>query len=154
MLDALSMGMHNAVMCTEDAPFFDDQGVSREELEATYMGAVQLDGIEAICSVWPRGVLDQDLRSALATDLPVLLLSGDADPITPPHFAEMAAVKLTNSRHLTGLDQGHGQAGRTCIPEIMAAFVETASVRDLDEPCLAERQFAMPFFLDYAGPSP
>jgi pimeloyl-ACP methyl ester carboxylesterase len=154
MQDALSLGMHNAVMCTEDAPFFGDQGGSREELESTYMGAVQLDAIEAICSVWPPGVLDDDLRTPLATDLPVLLLSGEADPITPPRFAEMAAVGLSNSRHLTGADQGHGQAGRTCIPEIMAQFVESASVSNLDEDCLAERQLAMPFFLDFAGPSP
>jgi len=154
MQDALSIGMHNAVMCTEDAAFFSDEGVTRADLEATYMGAVQLDAIEAICAVWPRGVLDDDLRAPLVTDLPVLLLSGDADPITPPRFAEMAAVGLSNNRHLTGVDQGHGQAGRTCIPEIMAQFIESASVTNLDEDCLAERQFAMPFFLDYTGPSP
>ncbi|HEX6259929.1 MAG TPA: alpha/beta hydrolase, partial [Woeseiaceae bacterium] len=154
MLDALSMGMHNAVMCTEDAPFFRDEGVQREQLEATYIGAVQLDGLEAICSEWPRGMLDDDLRTPLSTDIPVLLLSGDADPITPPPFADMAAAELTNSRHLTGIDQGHGQASRTCIPQIMAEFVKTASVAELDESCLVERQFAMPFYLDFTGPSP
>jgi pimeloyl-ACP methyl ester carboxylesterase len=154
MQDALSIGMHNAVVCTEDAPFFSGENVSREELESTYMGAVQLDALEAICSVWPRGVLDDDLRTTLATDKPVLLLSGDADPVTPPRFAAMAAAELSNSRHLIGADQGHGQAVRTCIPEIMAEFVDSASVAELDEDCLAERQFAMPFFLDFAGPSP
>ena len=154
VLDALSMGMHNAVVCTEDAPFFGDEDVSREQLEVTYMGPVQLDSLEAICSEWPRGILDDDLRLPLATDIPVLLLSGDADPITPPDFAEMAAVRLSNSRHLVGVDQGHGQAGRTCIPEIMAEFIDAASVTGLDESCLEQRQFAMPFFLDYTGPSP
>ena len=154
VLDALSMGMHNAVVCTEDAPFFGDEVVSREQLQATYMGPVQLDSLEAICSEWPRGILDDDLRTPLATDIPVLLLSGDADPITPPDFAELAAIRLSNSRHLIGIDQGHGQAGRTCIPEIMADFIDTASVNELDESCLEERQFAMPFFLDYTGPSP
>jgi pimeloyl-ACP methyl ester carboxylesterase len=154
VLDALSMGMHNAVVCTEDAPFFGDEDVSREQLEATYMGPVQLDSLQAMCSEWPRGILDDDLRLPLETDIPVLLLSGDADPITPPGFAAMAATRLSNSRHLIGLGQGHGQAGRTCIPEIMAAFVDAASVTELDESCLAERQFAMPFFLEYTGPSP
>lgn len=154
MLDALSMGMHNAVMCTEDAPFFRDERVPREQLEATYIGAVQLDGLEAICSEWPRGMLDDDLRTPLSTDIPVLLLSGDADPITPPPFGDMAAAELSNSRHLTGIGQGHGQASRTCIPQIMAEFVKTASVAELDESCLVERQFAMPFYLDFTGPSP
>ena len=69
-------------------------------------------------------------------------------------FAEMAAARLPNSRHLVGVDQGHGQAPRTCIPEIMAEFIDTAAVAGLDEDCLALRQFAMPFFLDFTGPSP
>lgn len=154
MYESLSIGMHNAVMCTEDAPFFGDRNPDRDQPESTYMGAVQLDAMEAMCSIWPRGILDHDLREPLATDLPVLLLSGDADPITPPQFAEMAALRMTNGRHLVGADQGHGQAGRPCIPEIMAEFVEAASVDELDEGCLAERQFAMPFFLEYNGPSP
>lgn len=152
--DALSIGMHNAVVCTEDAPLFDPDAVDRAALEATYMGPVQLDALEAICSVWPAGVLDDGLHVPLTTDLPVLLLSGDADPVTPPAFAELAAAGMANSRHLVGKDQGHGQAARPCIPELMADFVARASVDDLDEQCLAERQFAMPFFLDFTGPSP
>ncbi|HEX7719157.1 MAG TPA: alpha/beta hydrolase, partial [Woeseiaceae bacterium] len=152
--DALSIGMHNAVVCTEDAPLFDPDSVDRAALDATYMGPVQLDALEAICSVWPAGVLDDGLHVPLSTDLPVLLLSGDADPVTPPAFAELAAADMSNSRHLVGKDQGHGQADRPCIPEIMADFVARASVADLDEQCLAERQFAMPFFIDFTGPSP
>jgi pimeloyl-ACP methyl ester carboxylesterase len=152
--DALSIGMHNAVVCTEDAPLFEPGAIDRAALEATYMGPVQLDAIEAICSAWPAGILDEGLHEALQTAVPVLLLSGDADPVTPPAFADMAAVGMTNSKHLVGVDQGHGQAPRPCIPDIMADFVARASVDDLDEECLAERQFAMPFFLDFTGPSP
>ncbi|MEX2496392.1 MAG: alpha/beta hydrolase [Woeseia sp.] len=154
LAQSLSIGMHNAVVCTEDAPFFSRERISRESLEATYIGAVQLDALTTMCSVWPRGVLHADFREPLETDIPVLLLSGDADPVTPPRFAEMAAVRMSNSRHLVGVDQGHGQAARTCIPEIMSAFIDSASLADLDEDCLVERQFAMPFFLDYTGPSP
>jgi pimeloyl-ACP methyl ester carboxylesterase len=155
--DALAIGMHNAVVCTEDAPFFDRETVDREALEATYIGPVQLDALEAMCSVWPAGVMDERLRVPVATDKPVLLLSGDADPITPPRFAELAAVEMRNRALLVGVDQGHGMAARTCIPEILAAFVDTASIEAIDEAdreCLATRQFAMPFFLDYTGPSP
>lgn len=151
---ALSAGMHNAVICTEDAPFFSSEGIGREDLDATYIGSVQLDALVAMCSVWPRGVLDADLRRPLRIDVPVLLLSGEADPVTPPRFAEMAAREMSRSLHLVGRDQGHGQAGRTCIPQIMADFIEEASITDLDEKCLVERQFAMPFFLNYSGPSP
>jgi len=153
MSDLLAIGMHNAVVCTEDAPFYAAESVSREALESTYIGPMQLEALEAICSVWPAGVLDPEFKAPLATDTPVLLLSGDADPVTPPHFAELAAVALGNARHLIGRNQGHGQAATACMPEVMGRFVEAASVADLDADCLI-RQFAMPFFLDFSGPEP
>lgn len=154
--EALSIGMHNAVVCTEDAPFFAHENVTREMLEATYIGPLQLEALQAMCAVWPEGVRDPTLRLPLATDTPVLLLSGDADPITPPEFAELAAVGMTRHRHLVGEHQGHGQLTRTCIPEAMAKFVETASFDGIEEvrTCMKERQFAMPFFLDFTGPAP
>lgn len=153
MSDQLSVGMHNAVVCTEDAPFFDGEAVSREALGGTYIGPVQLDALEAICSVWPRGLLDDDFKTPVASSRPVLLLSGEADPITPPAYADLAAVDLDNALHLTGRRQGHGQAPRGCVPQIIGRFVESASVADLQVDCL-DKVFAMPFFVDFAGPSP
>jgi hypothetical protein len=60
---------------------------------------------------------------------------------------------MTRSKLLVGADQGHGQVTRSCVPQIIARFVETAATEELDEECL-ERQFAMPFFLDFTGPAP
>lgn len=153
--DMLAMGMHNAVMCTEDAPFFDQEPVTDEALAATYIGPVMLESLEAMCSVWPAGVLDEDFKSALNSDLPVLLLSGDADPITPPAYATQAAELLTNKHEITGVNQGHGLAPRGCTPQIMADFVDAASIAGLDDKddCL-EAVFAMPFFLGFGGPAP
>lgn len=151
--DSLSIGMHNAVACTEDAPFFAGEAITNEELDATYIGPLLLDTLKTICSVWPAGTIDENFKSPLASDLPVLLLSGDADPITPPGFAELAAVDLGNAALLIGKLQGHGQAPRGCTPDVMAEFVETAQVESLDTGCL-DRHFAMPFFLDYSGPAP
>jgi len=106
------------------------------------------------CSIWPAGVIDDDFKQPLATDLPVLLLSGEADPITPPAYAELVAVELSNTRHLVGQNQGHGLAARGCVPDLIAEFVDTASVQDLDASCLDKQMFAMPFFLDFSGPAP
>lgn len=153
MSDALSIGMHNAVVCTEDAPYFAGENVSRDALTATYMGPLQLDALEAICSVWPRGPLDDDFRMPVGSDVPVLLLSGEADPITPPAYAELAASALSNARHLVGRRQGHGLAPRGCVPRLIGEFVRSADPASLDASCI-EQLFAMPFFLDFSGPSP
>lgn len=147
----VAIGMHNAVVCTEDAPFYDEIDVSA--LEKTYIGPAIVETLKTICSIWPAGIIDDDLRTPLATDVPVLLLSGSADPITPPHFARLAAVDLVNFRQVVGANQGHGQAALGCMPEIIEQFVATASVDDLDTGC-TERLFAMPFFSSHSGPAP
>lgn len=153
MADALAMGMHNAVMCSEDVPFYARDAIDYEALEESYIGIMQLDAIEAMCSLWPAGPVDDDFREPLATNIPVLLLSGEVDPITPPRYAEFAMVDLTNARHLTAEQQGHGQAGTGCVPRLISQFVGAASPEDLDAECMG-RSFVMPFFLDFAGPAP
>ena len=151
--EALSMGMHNAIMCSEDAPFYDRTTIDFTGLAASYIGPVQLEAIDTICSVWPAGPVDDEFKVPLATAIPVLLLSGDADPITPPRYAELAAVDLGNARHLIGKGQGHGQLGVGCMPELLEDFVATADLDALDASCL-ERAFVMPFFVDFSGPQP
>lgn len=153
MLDALSLGMHNTVMCTEDVPFYDKSTIDYDALAASYMGAFQLDALEAICSVWPAGPIDDEFKVALTATAPVLLLSGDADPITPPRYADLAAVDLESATHLIGRNQGHGQISVGCMPRLVAEFIDTADPAGLDTECM-ERSFVMPFFLDFSGPNP
>ena len=153
LAESLSIGMHNAVMCTEDAPFIDWENLDHDAIRASYMGSLQLDAIKTMCSVWPTGVLDEDLREPLATDVPVLLLSGGADPITPARYAEMAAVELGVAWLLTGENQGHGLAAVGCMPRVVGEFVKTAALADGAADCLADA-FVMPFFIDYSGPAP
>lgn len=151
--ESLSIGMHNAVMCTEDAPFIEWDAIDYDAQASSYLGPMQLDAIRAMCSLWPAGVLDDGLRKPLTTDAPVLLLSGDADPITPPAYAELAAVSLTNAWLLIGRDQGHGLADVGCMPRVIGEFVASMKLEDGAAACLDDA-FAMPFFINYSGPTP
>ena len=153
LADALALGMHNTVVCSEDLPFIDRDTIDFAALDASYIGAMQFEALETICAIWPRGPVDTDLTTPLATDIPVLLLSGDADPITPPRYADLAAVELVNARHLIGERQGHGQIAAGCMPNIVANFVAAADATDLDTACM-ENTFVMPFFLGFSGPAP
>lgn len=153
LADMLALGMHNAVMCNEDAPFYDKTTIDYDALAASYMGVFQLEAIEAMCSVWPAGPVDSEFKVPLETDTPTLLLSGDADPITPPRYADLAAVDLGNAIHLIGKDQGHGQLAVGCTRRIVAAFIDSADPGAVDSECM-ERSFVMPFFLDFSGPRP
>jgi len=150
---SLAIGMHNAVACSEDLPRITIDDALRAELDTAYLGAASLDGLAAMCSVWPRGPVDDDFGTPLASDAPVLILSGEDDPITPPAYGERVAKGLPHSRHLIAPGQGHGVIGRGCLARLAADFVDAASTAVLDTACV-ERLAPQPFFVDLMGPPP
>ncbi len=149
----LAIGMHNAVSCTEDLPFVDAAVVDRAALTRSYLGSAMLDGLQAMCAVWPRGVLDEDLRAPLATDVPALLFSGSADPVTPPSNATAAAKGFAQHVELVFAGQGHTQLGEPCALGILRRFLQAGTTAGLDTRCVAQvRQ--PPFFLNFNGSAP
>jgi pimeloyl-ACP methyl ester carboxylesterase len=150
---ALSYGMHNAVVCTEDVPFADAAKLDRAALARSYLGSAQLDGLIEVCKQWPRGLMDEDFRTPLRSDRPVLILSGSADPVTPPEYAQRAAQGLSDARQVTLEGQGHGQLATGCVPRLMARFLELGTAAGLDISCI--RSIAPdPFFTSFSGPPP
>jgi pimeloyl-ACP methyl ester carboxylesterase len=151
--DQLASGMQNSVICSEDVPYFAAAGIDRAAISRTYQGADQLDALLEICKLWPRGPVDADLHSPLHSDIPTLLLSGEADPVTPPADAERAARGFTHHRLLVLSGEGHGQVATGCIPKLMAEFLDSAAPAMLNAACL-ERHIPAPFFVSMTGPAP
>jgi pimeloyl-ACP methyl ester carboxylesterase len=150
--DSLSFAMHNSVVCTEDRPFFTPGDAEREP--EPYLGATIVDALVTICSVWPGGVQDADFKAAVVSDRPVLLLSGELDPVTPPEYAErVMRAGLTNARHLVAPGQGHGVAAVGCAPRLIREFLAAPSPSALAAECL-EAEVPTPFFLGFHGPGP
>jgi pimeloyl-ACP methyl ester carboxylesterase len=151
--DQLASGMQNSVICSEDVPYFAAAGIDRTAISRTYQGADQLDALLEICKLWPHGPVDADLHSPLRSEIPTLLLSGEADPVTPPADAELAARGFKHHRLLVLSGEGHGQVATGCIPRLMAEFLDTAAPSMLDAACL-ERHIPAPFFVSMTGPAP
>lgn len=159
--DTLATGMHHAIICTEDEPFIDngiednsDIDNSNAEPQATsYLGDAILDSLKASCALWPEGYRDEDFKQAVSSDVPTLILSGEADPITPPDYGDRVAKTLSRAKHLVNDSQGHMQAPFGCMPVLLAQFIETANSENLQTDCL-ERLRPTPFFVDANGPLP
>jgi pimeloyl-ACP methyl ester carboxylesterase len=151
--DAVAVGMNNTVACTEDIAFYDPKTTDRSKLENTFLGTAQLDGLLTICKIWPRGPIDPDFHAPLHSAVPVLLLSGSDDPITPPAYAEQARRGLTNSLHVVLKDFGHGQLAAPCVDRVMEQFINRAAVTGLDTSCTSNDK-PMPFFISLNGPPP
>ena len=148
----IAMGMHNSVVCAEDAPRFAGT-VDRKALEATAIGPLILDGIEAMCEVWPRGPVDSDFAQPLDSAVPALLLSGEFDPATPASYGAVAAKGFRNALHLVVPGQGHGQEQSPCVQRLLRNFIEAGTPNGLDTACIAAITPA-PFFLSFSGSAP
>jgi pimeloyl-ACP methyl ester carboxylesterase len=150
--DSIAEGMDFSVVCAEDEPYFTPEDAARES-GGSYLGSSTADSLVKICSVWPRGTVPADYMDPVRSDVPVLLLSGEFDPITPPSNAESAATTLPNSLHLIAPGQGHGVIFRGCVPKVATSFVENGGVAGLATGCVKQIGPA-PFFTTYAGPKP
>lgn len=149
----LALGMHNSVLCSEDAPNFDGIALDDPELAATYLGAQQLAGLKAICDEWPRGPVDPEIGTPVVSDVPTLVLSGEFDPVTPPENGTRAAQTLSVSRHIVAPGQGHIVSATGCVPKLLGDFVNTLDLESLDANCV-ERLGPTPFFVTTIGPTP
>ena len=150
---AIAIGMHAAVLCTEDVPFYPQAAAMQKAAADTYLGSAPLKILMESCAHWPRGTMEPDFKTPVVSDKPVLLLSGEDDPITPPTNAAHVAQTLTNSLSIVVTGQGHGNAWRGCVPQLMADFVQQASVKKLDAVCVKKIQ-PFPFFTSFTGPGP
>lgn len=149
---SLNVAMHNNVICSEDWPRFDP--ADAPNTTGTYIGETLNETLDIICAVWPTGPVDDDFAVPLQTDLPVLFISGSADPATPAELADqIIAGGVTNSLHIVVEHQGHGVFGIGCMPRIAERFIDAASVDGLDVSCI-EAALPVPFFLSPAGPAP
>jgi pimeloyl-ACP methyl ester carboxylesterase len=151
--DVVAAGMNNTVACTEDLAFYTPKEDERARLENTFLGTAQLDALLAICKIWPHGPIDPDFHAPLHSDVPVLLLSGSDDPVTPPAYAAQARRGLTHSLSVVLKDFGHGQIAAPCVDRVMAEFINRASVDGLDTGCTVNDR-PMPFFTSLNGPPP
>jgi pimeloyl-ACP methyl ester carboxylesterase len=147
----LSRPVHLSVLCTEDVPFYSDTGPT--ERGRTFLGPVVRDALRDACSAWPRGQVGQEIHEPAEVPVPALLLSGEADPVTPPSWAALAARSLPHSRSITLTGQGHGNFGRGCVPRLAAEFVVRGTAEGLDTACL-DRLRPAPIFVDLLGGTP
>jgi pimeloyl-ACP methyl ester carboxylesterase len=144
-------GMFYAVTCTEDAPLISTEEAARRSEESVF-GNRTVDFVE-ICADWPKGQVSPDFREPIPSDVPVLILSGEADPITPPHHAEQITGGLNNDLHLVFPGMGHGNLASRCSLNIFQDFIEDASITNLKTACVEEIR-PPPFFVDFSGPRP
>jgi pimeloyl-ACP methyl ester carboxylesterase len=142
-------GMHWSVICAEDAPGF----APRPQDDGLLLGQDFIAMTTAWCGAWPKREIPADFHAPMSGDTPMLVLSGEFDPVTPPRYGDQVVKNLPNARHLIVPGQGHSVLGRGCGPKLLAQFIKTADAKALDAECL-QQQTPAPFFLNFSGSAP
>ena len=126
----LSQGMHFSVVCAEDLPRLDRAASA----PATDFGVGLTDLYVQACAGWPQGAVPAAFYTMPPSPLPVLLLSGAADPVTPPRHGQRTAQALgARARHVVVPNAGHGVMGLGCLRDLVFRFVDAPD----DEAALA-----------------
>ena len=129
-------GMYLSVFCAEDVPHFDD-AEALAETEGTFLGRHLIDDYREACAEWPRADIPEGYLEPVRSDVPVLIVSGDRDPVTPPSAAEVAEKHFTATRHIVVQRTGHGVVlGTPCLFAAVREFLDSGSVEGLDVSCL------------------
>lgn len=130
----LRFGFLLSVTCTEDVPRIVPDEIARETA-GTYLEDSRVREQMAACAEWPRGDLPPGYGDPVHSDVPVFLLSGTLDPVSPPHFGAEAARTLPNSIHVVA-PGAHVPAG-PCIDAMERTFLEAGSAAAVDTSCVA-----------------
>lgn len=134
---SLSMGMLMSVSCAEGLPFIDDKTLARETAN-TFLGDLRVKEQAAACKQWVRGAVPKDVHQLVHSNVPVLLVSGARDSVTPPPFADRVAKQLPNSLHIVFPESSHGNFG-FCGNQVIADFFNRGTVQGLDVSCVSKQ---------------
>jgi len=144
--DFVADGMYLSATCAEDVPFIDQEEAARLNTGSPFGNYRVLQQTRA-CEMWPRGEIPPGFLEPVRANAPVLIFSGNMDPITPPKYGEEVARHLPNSRHLVIPEAGHGPHGLSdagCLDRIAIEFLDKGDAQNLDVSCV-ERMARPPF---------
>lgn len=146
---SLNGGMALSVICTEDA----DRLRPNPADEDTVLGNSLPRWLLAACAIWPRGARAPDFAEPVRGEVPVLVLAGERDPVTPVRYGRQIVRSLPRARLLQLAGQGHGVLTVGCVPHLVSEFIRTLDALKLDARCLDALGPAPPF-LDANGAGP
>ncbi|MCU1310363.1 MAG: Hydrolase, alpha/beta hydrolase fold family [Candidatus Angelobacter sp.] len=138
--DLISDGMYLSVSCAEGTRSIPADRSARLNRNSVF-GNYRLAQQQRACSLWPARELPKSYQQPVTSSVPVLLISGNMDPITPPSWGADAAAHLVNNRHVVVPHHAHFPAGLShmeCLDKIILDFLARPDAKDLDARCVNE----------------
>jgi pimeloyl-ACP methyl ester carboxylesterase len=146
--DGYAWGLYFAVNCQDDASSITPDMIAAQiadfpELDGYFRHRDELD----ICAAWGLDPASPLASGPVISDIPVLVLTGRYDPITPPEWGKVATQNLSNRSYVEFPASGHSVfSDNPCALAITKAFIKDPGKKP-DTSCLAgvpEPKFVLP----------
>jgi pimeloyl-ACP methyl ester carboxylesterase len=128
-------GMLLSFTCSEDVSRI-DPGEIGAATTGTFIGDRRVRGQMAACSVWPTARLAPSYFKPYSSQVPVLLVSGLHDPVTPPEWGEEALKTFPRGVHL--ITNGAHADITPCVEKLAAALFRSGTLDKRDAHCPQE----------------
>ena len=129
----ISRGMQLSVICAEDTPFITEDDIKTTSANSFY-GDARVRPTMKACAEWAQAKVAASFLDPVKSDVPVLLVSGELDPVTPPWLAQIVAKTLSRSRLVLVPNATHNSY--ECIENMVADFVDKGTTDGLDISCV------------------
>jgi pimeloyl-ACP methyl ester carboxylesterase len=136
--NSLSDALFLCISCSEDIPFVDT--LDRVLTAGTFLSDYRIRRETKACAQWPRHPFNVDQTEPVVTDVPVLIISGSHDPVTPPRWATVMSAGMTSASLVTVehmAHSGYGLSNPECLTNSYAAFFDKPK-QGVQMPCAAE----------------
>jgi len=124
-------GIFLAITCPMDVRYVDPDAIAAASAD-TMTGPYRVQRQMAACEKWTPGRAPRVKVSPSAA--PVLVVTGDLDPVTPPRWAEVVAKDLKNARVIIVKNTGHIDLN-DCTDGLEVAFLDAGSFDKVDDAC-------------------
>jgi len=149
MMSELSMGLLFSVTCAEDIPYIDPASVPARTA-GSFLGDDRVRQQMGACSVWPRAKAAPGHQDAVRSDVPILIVNGERDPVTPPDFGKRVGRGYPNAVHVVIPYGGHS-GHDPCVDEVEEELIRKGTTKGLDTSCVAKIRIE-PFLLELPKP--
>ncbi len=126
----IAMGLNLSVTCAEDLPFISERQIARANA-GTLQGDTRVRAQQRACRIWNVKRASSSFAQPVRSKAPLLMISGAADPATPPSYGRDALRYLPNGRQIVIPHASH-EVESDCTDALIVTFVRTRTADRLD----------------------
>lgn len=135
---SFNWGLRLSIWCGEEMPFENTARMASQISPMLGLGGTDnRTATPEMCAAWRVSSAAAAANDPVKSDVPVLILAGEFDPVTPPAWGRRLLRTMTNARFVQVPGQSHGAMFNRCGGQMTIAFLRDPRA-PLDGDCIAK----------------